>query len=200
MLICSFTVLFLSAWWQRCYWWLQNRTLQIFLAWTMESDPPKTVKSWLKMYEVRPLMRPWPVITESPGNFSCRKQNSISSQKYMRRKNHVVIGFVSNFFASQIIRVLKVLHACKGSGSLTFNYQPFEKHWSWVLEKYHPKGSKVCRTNCHVSLEPAIDIYLGHAEVSAGMFHEHVVLDEGAGVAQNFNALTSSQLALYKRF
>ena len=42
-------------------------TLQIFSAWVSERDPPKTVKSWEKTYTSRPLIRPYPVTTPSPG-------------------------------------------------------------------------------------------------------------------------------------
>ena len=41
-------------------------TLQILAAWVSESEPPKTVKSWLKTYTSRPSMRPDPVTTPSP--------------------------------------------------------------------------------------------------------------------------------------
>ena len=32
--------------------------LQIFSAWASDSEPPKTVKSWLKTKTIRPLMVP----------------------------------------------------------------------------------------------------------------------------------------------
>ena len=42
-------------------------TLQIFSAWRFDSDPPKTVKSWLNTNTNRPLIVPDPVTTPSPG-------------------------------------------------------------------------------------------------------------------------------------
>src|SRR5436190_3422773 len=39
----------------------------IFAALVSESDPPKTVKSCANAYARRPLMRPWPAMTPSPG-------------------------------------------------------------------------------------------------------------------------------------
>mmetsp|Transcript_19008 Transcript_19008/g.46679 ORF Transcript_19008/g.46679 Transcript_19008/m.46679 type:complete len:238 (+) Transcript_19008:274-987(+) len=41
--------------------------LQIFSAWVSESEPPNTVKSWLNTNTGRPLIRPDPVTTPSPG-------------------------------------------------------------------------------------------------------------------------------------
>ena len=41
--------------------------LQIFSAWGSESEPPKTVKSWLNTKIGRPFTVPWPVTTPSPG-------------------------------------------------------------------------------------------------------------------------------------
>ena len=41
-------------------------TLQIFSACVSDSDPPKTVKSWLKTNTSRPSMVPCPVTTPSP--------------------------------------------------------------------------------------------------------------------------------------
>ena len=43
--------------------------LQIFSAWASQSEPPNTVKSWLKAKTRRPLTVPWPVTTPSPGIF-----------------------------------------------------------------------------------------------------------------------------------
>ena len=48
-----------------CMAW--SMILQIFSAWASLSEPPKTVKSWLKTNTSRPLMVPWPVTTPSPG-------------------------------------------------------------------------------------------------------------------------------------
>ncbi len=46
--------------------------LQILAACRSDSDPPKTVKSWLKTNTSRPLIVPDPVTTPSPGIFwSC---------------------------------------------------------------------------------------------------------------------------------
>ena len=44
----------------------RSMTLQIFSAYASDSDPPKTVKSWLKTKTSRPSMVPWPVTTPSP--------------------------------------------------------------------------------------------------------------------------------------
>ena len=41
-------------------------TLQIFSAKTSLSEPPKTVKSWLKTKTRRPKIVPYPVTTASP--------------------------------------------------------------------------------------------------------------------------------------
>jgi len=38
--------------------------------------------------------------------------------------------------------------------------------------------------------------HLLHAEVRAGVFHEHVIFDEGSGVAQNLNTFAGSQFSL----
>ena len=43
--------------------------LQIFSAWRLDSEPPNTVKSWLKTNTRRPLIVPLPVTTPSPGIF-----------------------------------------------------------------------------------------------------------------------------------
>mmetsp|Transcript_9532 Transcript_9532/g.13305 ORF Transcript_9532/g.13305 Transcript_9532/m.13305 type:complete len:218 (-) Transcript_9532:212-865(-) len=43
--------------------------LQIFCACVSLSDPPKTVKSWLKAYTTRPFTSPCPVMTPSPGTW-----------------------------------------------------------------------------------------------------------------------------------
>ena len=40
--------------------------------------------------------------------------------------------------------------------------------------------------------------YLVHAKVPAGVFHEHVILDEGARVAQHLDPLPGCQFALKK--
>src|ERR1700722_13845326 len=40
-------------------------SLQIFSPMTSPSEPPKTVKSWLKTHTRRPSIVPWPVITAS---------------------------------------------------------------------------------------------------------------------------------------
>ena len=44
----------------------RSMTLQIFSAYASDSDPPKTVKSWLKTKTSRPSIVPWPVTTPSP--------------------------------------------------------------------------------------------------------------------------------------
>ena len=44
----------------------RSMTLQIFSAYASDSDPPKTVKSWLKTKTSRPSMVPCPVTTPSP--------------------------------------------------------------------------------------------------------------------------------------
>ena len=44
-----------------------SMTLQIFCAWRSDSEPPNTVKSWLKTKTSRPLIVPEPVTTPSPG-------------------------------------------------------------------------------------------------------------------------------------
>ena len=41
-------------------------TLHIFSLMTSPSEPPKTVKSWLKTQTRRPSIVPWPVTTASP--------------------------------------------------------------------------------------------------------------------------------------
>jgi len=43
-------------------------SLQTFSAFAPESEPPKTVKSWAKTAVTRPLTRPRPETTPSPGN------------------------------------------------------------------------------------------------------------------------------------
>src|SRR6478752_73395 len=50
----------------------RSMILHIFSAMTSPSEPPKTVKSWLKTHTRRPSIVPWPVTTASPhGRFSC---------------------------------------------------------------------------------------------------------------------------------
>ena len=44
----------------------RSMTLHIFSAMTSPSEPPKTVKSWLKTHTRRPSIVPWPVTTASP--------------------------------------------------------------------------------------------------------------------------------------
>ena len=44
----------------------RSMILQIFSAYASDSDPPNTVKSWLKTKTSRPSMVPWPVTTPSP--------------------------------------------------------------------------------------------------------------------------------------
>ena len=44
----------------------RSMTLQIFSAYASDSEPPKTVKSWLKTKTSRPSIVPWPVTTPSP--------------------------------------------------------------------------------------------------------------------------------------
>src|SRR5690348_9988214 len=54
-------------------------TLQIFSAWRLLSEPPKTVKSWLNTKTRRPLMVPEPVTTPSPGTFCSSIPKSMQS-------------------------------------------------------------------------------------------------------------------------
>ena len=44
-----------------------SMTLLIFWEWASPSEPPITVKSWLKTKTSRPSIVPWPVMTPSPG-------------------------------------------------------------------------------------------------------------------------------------
>ena len=44
----------------------RSMILHIFSAMTSPSEPPKTVKSWLKTHTRRPSIVPWPVTTASP--------------------------------------------------------------------------------------------------------------------------------------
>ena len=44
----------------------RSMTLHIFSPMTSPSEPPKTVKSWLKTHTRRPSIVPWPVTTASP--------------------------------------------------------------------------------------------------------------------------------------
>ena len=44
----------------------RSMILQIFSAYASDSEPPKTVKSWLKTKTSRPSIVPWPVTTPSP--------------------------------------------------------------------------------------------------------------------------------------
>ena len=53
-------------------------TLHIFSAITSPSEPPKTVKSWLKTQTRRPSIVPWPVTTASPqGRFFCISKSKV---------------------------------------------------------------------------------------------------------------------------
>jgi hypothetical protein len=50
----------------------RSMILHIFSAMTSPSEPPNTVKSWLKTQTRRPSIVPWPVTTASPhGRLSC---------------------------------------------------------------------------------------------------------------------------------
>jgi len=53
-----------------------SMTLQIFSACASDSEPPKTVKSWLKTKTRRPLTVPQPATTPSPGTFWSAMPNS----------------------------------------------------------------------------------------------------------------------------
>ena len=53
-------------------------TLQTFSAKTSESEPPNTVKSWLKTQTGRPKTVPYPVTTASPHGRWSRIPNSTS--------------------------------------------------------------------------------------------------------------------------
>ena len=53
-------------------------TLQTFSAKTSDSEPPKTVKSWLKTQMGRPKIVPYPVTTASPYGRWSRIPNSTS--------------------------------------------------------------------------------------------------------------------------
>jgi hypothetical protein len=53
-------------------------TLQIFSAYASESEPPKTVKSWLKTKTRRPSIVPWPVTTPSPRMCCSARPNSVA--------------------------------------------------------------------------------------------------------------------------
>ena len=44
----------------------RSMTFTIFSAYASDSEPPKTVKSWLKTKTSRPSIVPWPVTTPSP--------------------------------------------------------------------------------------------------------------------------------------
>eukprot|EP00001_Collodictyon_triciliatum_P121572 21296_3 len=54
-----------------------SMTLRILSECASESEPPSTVKSWLKTYTMRPLIVPCPVTTESPGNFCFSMPKSV---------------------------------------------------------------------------------------------------------------------------
>ncbi len=52
-------------------------TLTIFSAYASASDPPNTVKSWLKMNTRRPSIVPWPVTTPSPSTACSAAPNAL---------------------------------------------------------------------------------------------------------------------------
>ena len=56
----------------------RSMTLQIFSAYASDSEPPKTVKSWLKTKTSRPSIVPWPVTTPSPRNVLPSSPNSVA--------------------------------------------------------------------------------------------------------------------------
>ena len=58
-------------------WIARSMILQIFSACASESEPPNTVKSWLKTKTSRPLIVPWPVTTPSPGTCCSAMPNSV---------------------------------------------------------------------------------------------------------------------------
>ena len=54
----------------------RSMILTIFSPITSPSEPPKTVKSWLKTHTVRPSIVPCPVTTASPqGRFFCMSKS-----------------------------------------------------------------------------------------------------------------------------
>ena len=56
----------------------RSMTLQIFSPMTSPSEPPKTVKSWLKTQTWRPSIVPWPVITASAsGRFAAMPKSVV---------------------------------------------------------------------------------------------------------------------------
>ena len=56
----------------------RSMILHIFSAMTSPSEPPKTVKSWLKTATRRPSIVPWPVTTASPqGRFFCMSKSTV---------------------------------------------------------------------------------------------------------------------------
>ena len=56
----------------------RSMILHIFSPITSPSEPPKTVKSWLKTQTVRPSIVPWPVTTASPqGRFFCMSKSEV---------------------------------------------------------------------------------------------------------------------------
>ena len=56
----------------------RSMTLHIFSAITSPSEPPTTVKSWLKTHTRRPSIVPWPVTTASPhGRFFCMSKSYV---------------------------------------------------------------------------------------------------------------------------
>ena len=56
----------------------RSMILHIFSAMTSPSEPPKTVKSWLKTQTRRPSIVPWPVTTASPhGRLRCMSKSFV---------------------------------------------------------------------------------------------------------------------------
>ncbi len=56
----------------------RSMILHIFSAITSPSEPPKTVKSWLKTQTGRPSIVPWPVTTASPqGRFLSMSKSAV---------------------------------------------------------------------------------------------------------------------------
>ena len=108
----------------------RSMILHIFSAMTSPSEPPKTVKSWLKTQTRRPSIVPWPVTTASPhGRFFCMS-NSI-----VRWRTNVSSSWNepgSSSFSTRSRAVYLPRACCFSSASGDEWAAAWRSSWSWA--------------------------------------------------------------------
>ena len=119
----------------------RSMILHIFSAMTSPSEPPKTVKSWLKTQTRRPSIVPWPVTTASPhGRFFCM------SKSIVRWRTKVSSSWKEPGSSSFSIRSRAVIlprSCCFSSASGEECMAASRSSWSWA--SFSSKVSGLCR-------------------------------------------------------